>query len=319
MRKIGLIVLLALALAVPYIVTDRFFFHLIVMSCIWSILASSLNICMGFTGLVSVAHGSFFGIGAYATSLLVTKLGMNFWLAMAIGMGFVVAISLGIGLATLRLRGPYFVICSLCFCLIVTIVIEHWEGLTEGARGLTSIPPINPIPIPGIGKITFTSMASQYYLILFFLLLTILIVRLVTNSRLGRAFEAVRQNDVLAESLGINIKTIRIFSFSFSALFAGIAGALYPPYIAYLNPADSSFWISFDAIMYIVVGGMGTLAGPLFGAFAMTIIPEVLRVFEHFRLLFYALVLIFATIYFPKGLVGIPGMIISLVSGSKKR
>lgn len=317
--RIGLILLLVLAIAVPVIITDKFFFHLIIMSCIWSILATSLNICMGYTGLVSVAHGSFFGIGAYATSLLVIKAGMNYWLALALALGIVVLISLAIGLVALRLRGPYFVICSLCVCLIVTIVIEHWDSLTEGARGLTSIPAISPIPIPGVGPIAFTSMVSQYYLILCSLLLTIFISRLIIHSRFGRAFEAIRLNDVLAESLGINIKATKIFSFSLSALFAGFAGALYPPYIAYLNPADSSFWISFDAILYIVVGGLGTLGGPLIGAFSMTIIPELLRVFEHFRLLFYALVLILTVIYFPKGLVGIPALIMAKRIALKKK
>jgi branched-chain amino acid transport system permease protein len=300
---------LLVALLVPLLVTNPFYLHLITLSCIWSILASSLNICMGYTGLVSVAQGSFFGIGAYATSLLVIKAGLNYWATIPLALGLVVLISLGIGLIALRTRGPYFVIFSLCVCLIITVIIERWETVTEGPRGLSTIPAIDPLRLPGVGEISFTSAASQYYLILFFLLITLLATRLLIYSRFGRAFEAVHLNEVLADSLGINVMATKIFSFSVAAFFAGLAGVLYPPYISYLGPADSSFWVSFNTILYVVVGGRGTLIGPLIGAFSMTIIPEILRFLAEFRLLFYGLVLIIAVIFLPRGLVSLPGLI----------
>ncbi len=305
-QNIALILLLLVGMLVPVIISNPFYLHLIIISFIWSILASSLNICMGYTGLVSLAQGSFFGIGAYGVSLMMLKGGMSYWLAVLLSLGLVVLISVLIGLVALRTRGPYFVIFSLCVCLVITTIIHHWDSLTEGARGLTSIPPINPIIIPGLMTLTFTSTISQYYLFLTFLLFTLFVVNRIIHSRLGRAFQAVHLNETLADSLGINVMATKMFSFALSAFFAGLAGVLYPPYISYLNPVDSSFWVSFNAILYVIVGGAGTLGGPVIGVFLMTIIPELLRFLAEYRLLFYALVLILTVIFFPTGLIGLP-------------
>lgn len=314
-RNLTLIILLVIFLFLPVIITNPFYLHLIIISFIWSILASSLNICMGYTGLVSLAQGSFFGIGAYGVSLIMLKCGLIYWFAVPLSLAVVVLVSLGIGLVALRTRGPYFVIFSLCVCLIVTTIIHHWDTLTEGARGLTSIPVISPISIPGLGTIRFTGMISQYYLFLTVLVFTLLVIKLIINSRLGRALMAVRLNESLADSLGINVMATKMFSFVLAAFFAGVAGVLYPPYISYLNPADSSFWVSFNAILYVIVGGYGTLAGPVIGVFLMTFIPEILRFLTEFRLIFYALVLILTVIFFPTGLIGLPGLIRRKVMG----
>ena len=308
-QTIVLILLLSVGMLLPVVITNPFYLHLMVVSLIWSILASSLNICMGYTGLVSLAQGSFFGIGAYGVSLMMLKGGMSYWMAVLLSLGLVVGIGLLIGLVALRTRGPYFVILSLCVCLVITTIIHHWDSLTEGARGLTSIPPIHPIIIPGIVTLTFTSMVSQYYLFLAFLLFTLFVMSRIIHSRLGRAFQAVRLNEALADSLGINVMATKLLSFALSAFFGGLAGVLYPPYISYLNPADSSFWVSFNAILYVIVGGAGTLAGPVLGVFLMTIIPELLRFLAEYRLLFYALVLILTVIFFPAGLIGLPRLI----------
>ena len=307
-KKGSVLVLLLFLILLPAIVTNNFYMHLVIMSLIWSILASSLNICMGYTGLVSLAQGSFFGIGAYGVALMVLKGNLSYWIALPLSLSVVVLISIAIGLIALRARGPYFVILSLCICLIITIVVHHWDSLTEGARGLTNIPPINAINIPFIGQITFDSMRSQYYLFLGFLFFTLLMTNLIIRSKIGRAFEAVRLNETLADSLGVNVMATKMFSFSLAAFFAGLAGALYPPYISYLNPADTSFWISFHAILYLIVGGQGTLAGPILGAVSMTVVPEILRFLAEFRLFFYALVLILTVIFFPRGLISLVEM-----------
>jgi branched-chain amino acid transport system permease protein len=308
-KNLSLIILIAIVFSFPIISKNQFYLHLIIMSFIWSILASGLNICMGYTGLVSLAQGSFFGIGAYSVSLLMLKGQFNYWSAVPLSLAIVVVISLAIGLLALRTRGPYFVIFSLCVCLSITIIIHHWDSLTEGARGLTNIPPITPIVIPGVGKCSFETMTSQYYLFLVLLLFTIIFIKLIIHSRLGRAFTAVRLNEVLADSIGINVISIKMISFATSAFFAGLAGVLYSPYISYLSPADTSFWVSFNTILYVIVGGSGTLAGPVVGAFLMTLIPEVLRFLADFRLIFYAIALILTVIFFPKGIVSMPSLI----------
>lgn len=318
LKGAALPILVVFLLVLPAVVTNTFYLHLLIMSIIWSILASSLNICMGFTGLVSLAQGSFFGIGAYGVALMVLKGHLNYWLAMVLSLGIVVVAAILIGIVALRARGPYFVIFTLCVCLIITVVIQHWDSLTEGTRGLTNIPAIDPIHIPWIGQIRFASMLSTYYLYLIFLAFTLFITNLVRRSRIGRAFEAVRLNESLSDSLGINVRNTKLLSFALSAFFAGLAGTLYPPYISYLNPADSSFWVSFHAILYVIVGGQGTLAGPVIGATSMTLVPELLRFLADYRLFFYAVVLILAVIFLPRGLISLGDLLQRRMPGRKQ-
>jgi branched-chain amino acid transport system permease protein len=296
--------LLGLGVAVPALVSNAYILHLLVMSCLWAILAVSMNLILGVTGLLSAAHGALFGIGGYTSALLVVRTGMNFWPALGLaavagGLG-----GLAIGLPTLRAKGPYFVISSLCFGLVVQILIDKWEGLTFGPLGITSIPVANPLPVPGLGRITFESLPAQYYLVLAVLVVAVIVVRRVVDSRVGRAFQAIRENEDLAEALGIPTMRLALLAFVLSGMIAGVAGSLYAVYITYLNPADASFWVSLNGILFVVVGGAGTVAGPIVGAFVMTIVPEMLRLFEEFRLLFFGLLLIMVTIFFPQGIVG---------------
>lgn len=303
-RKLGFVFLILLALFLPQIVTTPFYFHIVVITCIWSILASSLNLILGYTGQLSVAHGAFFGIGAYTSSLLVMKLGWNYWAAMPAGALLAAFLGLLTGVPALRTRGPYFAICSLGFGMIVQIIIDKWDAVTEGPRGLPSIPPPDSIPLPFLGEVAFKSPASQYYLVLAFLVLTLLVIHRLIHSRVGRAWEAIKINEPLAESLGINAMGYKILSFTVSAFFAGIAGSLYAVYVTYIGPANAGFMVGFEGIIFLVVGGSGTLFGPIVGSFIMTVVPEIIRALEELRLLFDALIIIFFMTYMPHGLLG---------------
>lgn len=295
---------LGLAIVAPLVIPNSYVIHLLVMSWIWAILGVSMNLMLGVTGLLSLAHGALFGIGGYACSLLVVRLGMNFWPALGIAAlasgfgGFV------IGLPTLRGRGPYFVISSLCFGLVVQIVIDKWESLTFGPLGVTSIPPASAVTVPGLGRVSFDSLPMQYWLALTVLVIVVLLVRWIVDSRVGRAFHAIRTNQDLAEALGIPTMRMALLAFVLSGMVAGVAGALYAMYITYLNPADAGFAVALNGILYVVVGGTGTLAGPIVGALVMTIMPELFRLFGEARLLFFGLLLILVTIFFPQGIVG---------------
>lgn len=295
---------LALALAAPVLIPSSYVLHLLVMSGIWAVLGVSMNLMLGVTGLLSLAHGALFGLGGYASALLIVRLGVNFWPALAAA-GLAGALGgLLIGLPTLRGRGPYFVISSLCFGLVVQIVIDKWESLTYGPLGITSIPAASPIPLPGIGQISFESLPMQYYLVLAVLLMALVAFRRLVDSRLGRAFHGIRTNQDLAEALGVPTMRLSLLAFVLSGLLAGLAGALYATYITYLNPADAGFAVALNGILYVVIGGSGTLLGPVVGALVMTIMPELLRLFGEARLLFFGLLLILVTIFFPTGIVG---------------
>lgn len=297
-------VVVGIALAVPAMAPNTYVLHLLVTTCIWAILAVSMNLILGVTGLLSLAHGALFGIGGYTSALLVVRAGMNFWPALALAAAAAGLGGLLIGLPTLRSRGPYFVIASLCFGLVVQIVIDKWEALTFGPLGVTSIPAASPIVIPGIGKITFDSLPAQYYLVLALLMLAIFVVRRVVNSRIGRAFQAIRVNENLGEALGVPVMRLALLSFVISGMIAGAAGSVYAMYISYLNPADAGFWVALNGILFVVVGGVGTVAGPIVGAFVMTILPETFRLFAEFRLFIFGLLLIVVIIFLPEGIVG---------------
>jgi branched-chain amino acid transport system permease protein len=304
LRRALILGVLGLAAAMPALVQSAYLMHLLVMSTLWAILALSMELVLGVTGLLSAAHGALFGIGGYTAALLVVRAGFNTWPALLLA---VIAGALGglfIGLPTLRARGPYFVISSLCFGLVVQIVIDKWDALTFGPLGITSIPPLSPIPIPGVGRISFDSLAAQYWTALAMLAVVVIAVGRVVDSRVGRAFQAIRVNEGLAEALGVPTRRLSLLAFVLSGAIAGAAGGFYGFYITYLNPADASFWVSLNAILFVVVGGAGTITGPIVGAFAMTVLPETLRLFEEWRLFIFGLLLIVVIIFFPQGIAG---------------
>ena len=295
---------LALAAAAPFIVTNNYLFHLLIMSAIWGILAVSLNLVLGYTGLLSLAHGAFFGMGAYTSALLVTKLDWNFWATVPPAMA-VAALAGGVlGVLTLRLEGHYFAISTLSFGIVVSLVLEKWDNLTEGARGITSIPAPGAIPFFGLGHIRFDSDTAKYYLAVVVLAICLLFVWRLVHSPMGRALQAIRQNELLASCLGIDLVFYKLVAFSISAAMAGLAGVLYGVYITYLNPADAGFWNGFYAVMYIVIGGMGTFWGPLIGTLFLVTLPEFLRMFQEFRLLILGALLIITITFLPDGIIG---------------
>jgi branched-chain amino acid transport system permease protein len=295
---------IGLAAALPAVAPSSYVMHLLVMSALWAILALSMELVLGVTGLLSAAHGALFGIGGYTAALLVVRAGWNSWPALLLA---AIAGALGgllIGLPTLRARGPYFVISSLCFGLVVQIVIDKWDAVTFGPVGVSSIPAPSPIAIPGVGRISFDSVPAQYWAILATLIVVVIGVGRIVDSRVGRAFQAIRVNEGLAEALGVPTARLSLLAFVLSGAIAGVAGGFYGFYITFLSPADASFWISLNAILFVVVGGAGTIGGPIVGAFVMTVLPETLRLFEEWRLFIFGLLLIVVMIGFPQGIAG---------------
>jgi len=225
-------------------------------------------------------------------------------LALPLAAGIAAAFGFLIGLPALRTRGSYFAIGTLCFNIIVTQIVDRWEGLTEGARGLMGIPGPAPLPLPGGYEIAFKTLAAHYYLVLAFLLLTLLAIRQIMKSLVGRSFRAIRGNEELAEALGIHPMREKLLSFTVSCFLAGVGGVLYATYIGFLSPELTDYHVSFDALIYIMIGGVGTLAGPIIGTLLIVTLPEALQIAAEYRLLFYGLILIVMIIYLPRGIVG---------------
>ncbi len=290
--------------AVPFVVTNSYLFHLLIMAVIWSILATSLNLVLGYTGLLSLAHGAFFGLGAYSSALLVTKAGWNFWATIPPAMAVASLFGAMLGVLTLRLAGHYFAISTLSFGIVVSLILEKWDDLTEGARGISSIPAPPPISLFGLGQVQFEGNVAKYYLAVAMLGICLLFVWCLVHSPIGRALEAIRQNELLASCLGVDLVFYKLLAFAISAAMAGLAGVLYSVYITYLSPADAGLWNGFYAVMYIVIGGMGTFLGPIVGTLFLVTLPEFLRMFQDYRLLLLGILLILTITFLPDGIMG---------------
>ncbi len=305
----GLIVLAALAvlmLALPALVTVPYFLHLTVLALIWVVVAQGQNLIQGYTGYVSIAAGGFMGVGAYCTALLSVKLGWSPWLCLAVAPLLTAALALVVGYPSLRVKGHYFAIVTLAYNMVIFIVLMNFTSLTGGEGGISRIPRPPVIETPW-GTIDFDSRTGYYYLVLGVTALATLAAVLLVRSRVGQAMVAIRQNEALAEAVGISSWRYKLFSFVTSAGFAGLGGGLYASYMKFINPAPFSVESSMNAVLAVILGGSGTLSGPIVGAVAVIFLPEYLRVADTYRLIAYGLGRVLATIFRPRGTVELVG------------
>ncbi|MDD4355828.1 MAG: branched-chain amino acid ABC transporter permease [Smithellaceae bacterium] len=296
---------LLIALVLPHVITNLYYAQIITMSCLFAIGALSLNLIMGYTGQMSLAHGGFFAIGAYSVAILTSTLDWNFWLALPASALLAAFIGFLVGLPALRTRGAYFAITTLCLGEIIYLLAGNWMELTGGHTGMVGIPLPSPVSLPGVGQITFASPASQYYLVLFFLLLTLFILYRLINSLRGRTFLATAINEDLAEAVGINVFRTKLLSFVVANFFAGLAGGIYANLMGSISPSVASVTMTFNFLMYVLLGGMTTLAGPVIGAFIIPILLEYLQFLQDYQMILFGFLLIVVIIYFPTGFMGL--------------
>ena len=301
-RSLVLAVLLAAAFALPFGVTVPYFLHLVILALIWVVVAQGQNLIQGFTGYVSIAQAGFMGIGAYGSTLLSVKLGWPVWLTMALAPFITAVLAVFVGYPSLRVKGHYFAIVTLAYNMVIYIVLNAWGALTGGEAGVAHVPRPADIVI-GDWAWRFDGRVGYYYLVLIAATLSTALCALILHSRVGRVLVAIRQNEALVEGLGITGWRYKLFAFVTSAALAGLAGALYAHFIGFLNPDPFGIDSSLNAILAVILGGSGTLSGPVVGAFAVVFLPEYLRVADNYRLVTYGLVLVVATIFMPRGLV----------------
>ena len=298
--------LAALAILFPQLGFKSYYLHIAVLSLIHILLALGLNLIAGYAGQLSLAQAAFFGIGAYTTGLLMLNAHWSFWIAAPLGALFAGVVAVAIGLPTLRLKGPYFVISTLGFGEIVRLVFLNWESVTRGPNGLPGIPAPDPISL-GFVTLTFETRTESYYLILFVLFGVLFLYYNLVHSRVGRALRAIRNDYIAAQVMGIHVAFYKILAFGTGAMISGLAGSLYAGYIRFVSPDTFTVGESVNILIMMVIGGMGTISGPIVGAVFITYLLETMRVFADYRLVIYGLMMFIVILYMPQGIAGMFG------------
>ncbi|MEC3768618.1 branched-chain amino acid ABC transporter permease [Cupriavidus sp. SS-3] len=297
--KTGWMLLLALAIAFPLVTPNSYYLTVMTLAFIYAIATLGLNLITGYTGQLNLAHGGFMAIGAYTLGILTVDYQVPFWLAFVLAGVLCMVLGYVVGVVSLRLKGHYFSIFTMCVGYIIYLLIEKWESLTHGTVGLIGI----PVPA-AIGPLGFDSVQAQYYLVLAFLAVGVFLMHRIVTSLLGRSFMAVRNSDALAEALGINLMRTKVLSFVLSVGYAGFAGALYAGQVRFLGPDIARTDLTFDMVMSMLVGGIGTLFGPLLGAVLVPWITQSLQFMQDYRMLVFGPVLVLLIIFVPDGIVG---------------
>ena len=300
LRVLGLLAAVALVVA-PLGLGEGYYLHLMIMFLIFAIAAASLDLVVGVAGLLSLGHAAFFGLGAYTSALLYLHFGLPMFGGLFAGAVVAAVAAFLLGLLILRVRGHRFVITTVAFAEIMRLVAYNFVDLTRGQMGLPGI--LAPVvTIPGLGTIDFNNKIAFYYLALVVAGVCVLALTRIANGPAGMGFRALRENEPLTESIGISTYRYAIAAFTLGAFFAGIAGSLYAHYISFVGPDVFYFSYTTLFLVMVVIGGKGTIWGPVLGAFAFTLLPEFLRVADEYRLVFFGSLLIIAVLFFPRGL-----------------
>jgi branched-chain amino acid transport system permease protein len=295
----GLIALFAL----PLVIDNDYVMALGISFAAMSVLAGGLNLIYGYTGLLSFAQVGFFGIGGYTATLLVVDRGWSLWAGVAVGGLLCIAVALLIGYSSLRLSRHAFAIVSLSFALLCAIVARDWPELTRGSMGIPGLP--TPVmDLPGGLRWRIVDPSDFYYLLMGFAVIAHGAIYLVVTSRLGRAMRAIKLNEPLAQSQGVNPLSYRLLALALSALLAGIVGGLFVFYLTIIDPSIFDFYYTETMLISVVIGGSGSFWGVLASSAVLAVLPDMLRFTTDLRMVLYGVALIVAMLIFPGGVGG---------------
>jgi branched-chain amino acid transport system permease protein len=282
-----------------------FILNILIMSGIFAILCLSLNLIMGYGGMFHLGHGAFFAIGAYAAALISRHLGWPFLVELLMAAIVTALFGLIISYPSIRLKGDYLSFMTFGFAVVIYAVVNNWSDVTGGPVGLPNIPP------PSLFGFQVKGDFAHLVLVLVFLLLIWLVTRRIVNAPYGRTIESMREDEVAATASGRNVNALRITVFCVGAFIAGIAGVLYVHYIGIADPTGFTTTVSFTIVSMTLIGGAGSLSGPIAGAFLIVIIPDLLRWIglpglyaEQIKNIIFSVVLIIIMMNRPQGLLG---------------
>ena len=293
--------LLALALAAaPWIIPAGYYLHLVDIGLVFALLAVSLNIVLGYAGQIALGHAGLFGIGAYTAAITTAgRSGVFFWPGFLAAGAAAGAAGLAIGIPILRLRGQYFALATIGFGEIMQDIFFNWQDVTGGMDGISGI------PAPSLGFVSIDGDIGFFYLVAAILAVVMILTKRLEISKYGRMFKAIRDAELAAGTCRVHVPRMKILAFTLSAVTAGFAGSLYAHLMSYISPDVFVFEVTASVLSMVLVGGIGTVWGPLLGAVLLTFLPEALRVSKEYYLLFYGAGIAAMVIFLPNGIMGL--------------
>lgn len=287
------------ALAFPFLFSS-YAARVMVTALIWVVLGLGLNIVVGIAGLLDLGYVAFYAVGAYSYALLNHHFGLSFWAAIPVGMALAALFGILLGIPVLRLRGDYLAIVTLGFGEIIRLVLQNWNEFSFGPSGVKNIPrPSFFGHTPG----PLEAPTYLYYLMLLLLVFTVFVVGRLQDSRLGRSWLALREDEVACQAMGIDRMRTKLAAFALGATWAGLSGVIFAASTTFINPDSFTLMESIIALSIVVFGGMGSIAGVILGGFVLVLLPETLREFAEYRMLLFGAVMVLMMIFRPQGLV----------------
>ena len=267
---------------------------------IYVMLGLGLNIVVGLAGLLDLGYVAFYAVGAYSYALLNYHFGIGFWTALPIGAGLGAFFGILLGFPVLRLRGDYLAIVTLGFGEIIRLILENWNAFSFGPSGIANIPRPSFF---GIEFSVYNATIYLYYIMIGLILFTIFVVNRLQDSRIGRAWIALREDEVACQAMGIDKRATKLTAFALGATWAGMAGVIFAAKTTFINPASFTIWESIIILCIVVLGGMGSIIGVITGALVLILLPEYLRAFSEYRMLLFGGILVLMMVFRPGGIV----------------
>jgi len=295
----GLITLSVFVLVFPFIFS-LYQTNIMITGLIYVMLGLGLNIVVGLAGLLDLGYVAFYAVGAYSYALLNHHFGLGFWAVLPIGAGLGAFFGILLGFPVLRLRGDYLAIVTLGFGEIIRLILENWNEFSFGPSGIANI------ARPAFFGLEFSVHGATiylYYIMIAMVLFTIFVVNRLQDSRIGRAWIALREDEVACQAMGIDKRKTKLTAFALGATWAGMAGVIFAAKTTFINPASFTIWESIIILCIVVLGGMGSIIGVITGALVLILLPEYLRAFSEYRMLVFGSILVLMMVFRPGGIV----------------
>jgi branched-chain amino acid transport system permease protein len=294
------VLLIVFAVIFPYLFST-YQTNIMISALIYIMLGLGLNIVVGMAGLLVLGYAAFFAAGAYAYALLNFHYGLGFWAVLPVGAGLGVLFGILLGFPVLRLRGDYLAIVTLAFGEIIRIILENWNEFSFGPSGIANIPRPS---LFGISMSVNASTVYIYYIMIVLCMVTVVVVRRLRDSRIGRAWMALREDEIACQAMGIDKTKTKLSAFALGSTWAGMAGVVFAAKTTFVNPASFTIWESIIILCIVVLGGMGSIVGVILGALVLILVPEYLRAFSEYRMLVFGLMLVLMMVFRPNGIIG---------------